>query len=135
MYLKFFTVRPFRQVATRWSGLCQFGSAKISRFLRRLNISNREDQNKLPHLNTVHYLAENHSNSVSLTWDTRSMSNIAPIRFRINRYPMRIRCFCSLDSQGSFQKSKERLKNEKGQIRVNPSLKTTQILTTSQQNP
>nr|AVR57719.1 hypothetical protein [Halamphora calidilacuna] len=48
---------------------------------------------------------------------------------------MGIRCFCSLDYQGSFQKSEERLKNEKGQIRVNPSLKTTQILTTSQQNP
>lgn len=37
-----------------------------------------------------------------------------------------------MDSQRSFHKSEERLKNEKGQVRENPNLKIVQILTTSQ---
>jgi hypothetical protein len=135
IYVKFFTVRPLRQVTIQWSELCQVDSRKVSKPFLRLNTSNKKDQNKLLHLNTVHYLAEKHSNSVSPTWGTRSIGNIAPIRFRINRYLIGTRYFCSIDYQGSFQKSEERLKNEKGQIEENLSLKTAQILTTSQQNP
>jgi len=134
IYVKFFTVRPLIQVTTEWSELCQVGSAKVSRSFLRLNISNKENQKKLLHLNTVHHLAEKHSNSLSLTQDTRSIGNIAPIRFRINRHLLVTRCFSSIDYEGSFPKSEERLKNEKGQIRENPSLETAQILTTSQQN-
>jgi hypothetical protein len=52
----------------------------------------------------------------------------------MNRHLLVTRCFSSFDYQESFQKSEERLKNEKGQIRINPNLKTAQILTTSQQN-
>lgn len=135
IYFKFFTVRPLKQVTIQWSELGQVGSIKVSKPFRRLNTSNKEDQNKLLHLNIVHYLAEKHSNSLSPTWGKRSIGNIAPIRFRINRYLVGTRYFCSLDYQGSFQKSEERLKNEKGQTGDNPSLKTAQILTTSQQNP
>jgi group II intron reverse transcriptase/maturase len=135
IYVKFFTVRPLRQVTIQWSELCQVDSIKVSKPFLRLNTSNKKDQNKLLHLNTVHYLAEKHSNSVSPTWGTRSIGNIAPIRFRINRYLVGTRYFCSIAYQGSFQKSEERLKNEKGQIEENLSLKTAQILTTSQQNP
>ena len=135
IYMKFFTVRPLRQVTTRWSELCQLGSTKVSKSFRRLNTSSKEDQKKLLHLNTVHYLTENHSNSRLLIWNTRSIGNIAPIRFRVNRYLVGIRYFSSIDYQGSSHKSEERLKNEKGQVRENPSLKTVQILTTSQQNP
>ena len=133
--MKFFTVRLLRQVTGRWSELCQVGSAKGSKSFRRLNTSSKEDQKKLLHLNTVHYLAENHSNSLLPTWNRRSIGNIAPIRFRINRHLLVIRFFNSLDYQGSFRKSEERLKNEKGQVRENPNLKTAQILITSQQSP
>ena len=129
--MKFFTVRPLKQVTNRWSELCQAGSTKGSKSFRRLNTSSKEDQKKLLHLNTVHYLAENHSNSLLPTWNRRSIGNIAPIRFRINRHLLVIRFFNSLDYQGSFHKSEERLKNEKGQIRENLNLKTAQILTTS----
>lgn len=86
-------------------------------------------------MNTVHYLTEKHLNLLLPTWNKRSIGNIAPIRFRINRHPIVIRFFNSLDYQGSFHKPEERLKNEKGQVRENPNLKTAQILTTSQQNP
>lgn len=133
--MKFFTVRPLKQVTGPWSELCQVGSAKESKSFRRLNTSSKEDQKKLLHLNTVHYLAENHSNSLLPTWNKRSIGNITPIRFRINRHLVLIRFFNSLDYQGSFHKSGERLKHEKGQVRENPNLKTAQILTTSQQNP
>jgi hypothetical protein len=122
-------------VTILWSELRQVDSIKVSKPFCWLNTSNKKDQNKLLHLNTVHYLAEKHSNSVSPTWDTRSIGNIAPIRFRINRYLVGTRYFCSIDYQGSFQKSEERLKNEKGQTEVNLSLKIAQILTTSHQNP
>ena len=97
IYMKFFTVRPLRQVTTRWSELCQLGSTKVSKSFRRLNTSSREDQKKLLHLNTVHYLIENHSNSLLLRWNTRSIGNIAPIRFRVNRYLVGIRYFSSID--------------------------------------
>lgn len=133
--MKVFTVRPLKQVTIYWSELCQVDSTKVSKSFRRLNTSNKEDQNKLLHLNTVHYLAENHSNSLSLAWDTRSTGSIAPSWFRLNRHLVGTRYFCSIDYQGSFQKSSERLKNEKGQTRDNPSLKTAQILITSQQKP
>jgi len=133
--MKFFTVRPLRQVTTRWSELCQVDSAKVSKSFRRLNTSSKENQEKLLNLNTVHYLAENHSNSVLPTRDTRSIGNIAPIRFRINRYLVGIRCFSNIDYRGSFHKSKERVKNKKGHVRENSNLKTVQILATSQQNP
>jgi group II intron reverse transcriptase/maturase len=135
IHVKLFTVRPLKQVTTRWSGLCQVDLTKISRFFRRLKISSREDQKKLSYLNTVHYLAEKRSNSVSPIWDTRSIGNIAPIRLRINRHLVVTRFYNSIDYQGSFQQSEERLKNEKGQIRENLNLKTVQILTMSQQNP
>lgn len=134
IYIKFFTVRPLKQVTIAWSELCQVGPTKVSKFFRRLKTSNKEDQRKLLHLSTVHYLAGNHSNSLSLRWIIRSIGNIAPIRFRINRYLVGIRYLCSLDYLGSFQKSEERLKNEKGQTEEISSLKTTQLLTTSQQN-
>lgn len=134
IYLKFFTVRLLRQVAARWSGLWKVGSIKVSRSFCRLNISNKEDQKNLPHLNTVHYLAEKHSNSVSLVWNTRLIGNIAPIRLRNVRQLIGICYLSSIDYWGSFHKSEERLKNEKGQIKKNFSLKTFQILTTSQQN-
>jgi len=113
IYMKFFTVRPLRQVTIYWSELCQVDSTKVSKSFLRLNTFNKEDQNKLLHLNTVHYLAENHSNSVSHAWDTRSIGNIAPSRFRLSRHLVGIRYFCSIDYQGSFLKSSERLKNEK----------------------
>jgi Cytochrome C and Quinol oxidase polypeptide I len=61
IYVKFFTVRPLRQVITRWSELCQVGSAKVSKPFSQLNTFKKEDQKKLLHLNTVHYLAEKHS--------------------------------------------------------------------------
>ena len=135
IYMKFFTVRPLRQVTIQWSELCQLGSTKVSKSFRRLNTSSKEGQEKLLYLNTVHYLNENHSNSLLLIWNTRSIGNIAPIRFRVNRYLVGIRYFSSIDYRGSSHKSEERLKNEKGQVRENPSLETIQILTMSQQNP
>lgn len=135
IYFKFFTVRPLRQVTIQWSELGQVGSTKVSKSFCRLNTPNKENQNKLLHLNTVHHLAEKHSSLLSLTWGKRSIGNIAPIRIRINRHLVGTRYFCSLDYQGSFEKSEERLKNEKGQTGDNSSLKTAQIITTSQQNP
>lgn len=134
IYVKFFPVRPLRQVAIQWSELCKVGLTKASKFFRRLKTANKGDQYKLLHLNTVHYLVENHSNSLSLTLDTRSIGNIVQIWSRIYRYLVGTRYFCSLVYQGSFQKSKERLKNEKGQTEENPSLKTAQLLTTNQRN-
>jgi hypothetical protein len=104
MYVKFFTVRLFLQVTTQWSELCQVGSAKVSKPSDWLNTSNKKDQNKLLHLNTVHYIAEKHSNSPSPTRDRRSKGNIAPVLFKINRHPLGTCCFSSLDYQGSFQK-------------------------------
>ena len=85
-------------------------------------------------MNIVHYLAEKHSNTLSLTRDRRSNGNIASIRLRINKYLLEICCFTSLDYQGFFRKSKERLTNKKRQIRKTPDLKAAQKLTTSQQN-
>jgi hypothetical protein len=110
IYVKFFTVRPLLQVTTRWSGLCQVGSAKVSKPSDWLNTSNEEDQNKLLHLSTVHHIAEKHSNSLSPTRDRRSNGSIAPIRFRINRHLLGTLCFSSLDYQRSFQK---KIKNRK----------------------
>jgi hypothetical protein len=134
IYVKFFTVRPLKQVITRWSELCKVGFIKVSKSFLRLNTSSKENQKKLLHLNTVHYIAEKHSNLLSPTWDVRSIGNIAINRFRINRHLIGTRCFSSLDYPWSFQKSEERLKNEEGQTRETPSLKTAQILATSQQN-
>jgi hypothetical protein len=114
--------------------LRQVGSAKVSKLPVRLNTSSKENQKKLLHSNTVHYFAEKHSNSLSLTWDRRSNGDIAPIRFRINNYLLRTRCFSNLKYPGSFQKSEERLKNEKRQIRENPDSTAAQRLTTSQQS-
>lgn len=135
IYLKFFTVRPLKQVAIYGSKLYHVNSKKVNKSFLRWNTFNKEDQNKLLHLNTVHYLAENHSNSLSPVWDTRSIGNIAPSRFRENRYLVGTRYFGGIDYQGSSQKSSERLKNEKEQTKDNLSLKTAQILITSQQNP
>lgn len=86
-------------------------------------------------MNTAHYLTEKHSNSLLLIRDRRSNGNIAPIRFRINSHFLKTRCFSGLDYQKFVQKSEERLKNEKGQVRESPNLKTAQILATSQQSP
>ena len=102
IYMKFFTVRPLRQVAFQWSGLCQIGSIKESKSFRRLNTSSKKDQKKLPHLNTVHYLAENHLNSLLPVWNSRSIGNIAPIRSRINKHLVITRYFSSIDYKGSF---------------------------------
>jgi hypothetical protein len=44
IYVKFFTVRPLLQVTTKWSELCQVGSAKVSKPSDWLNTSNKEDQ-------------------------------------------------------------------------------------------
>jgi hypothetical protein len=110
--VKFFTVRPLLQVITRWSELCQVGSAKVSKPSDWLSTSNKEDQNKLLHLNTVHYIAEKHSNSLSPPRGRRSNGNIAPIQFRINRHLLGTRCFSSLDYQGSFQKKIKKIGRE-----------------------
>jgi hypothetical protein len=118
IYVKFFTVRPLLQVTTRWSELCQVGPAKVSKSSDWLNTSNKKDQNKLLHLNTVHYIAEKHSNSLSSTRDRRSNGNIAPIRFRINRHLLGIRCFSSLDYQRSFQKKINKKKSKKSEEKV-----------------
>jgi hypothetical protein len=74
--VKFFTVRPLLQVTTQWSELCHVGSAKVSKPSDWLNTSNKEDQNKLLHLNTVHYIAKKHSNSLSPARDRHSNDNI-----------------------------------------------------------
>jgi hypothetical protein len=84
------------------------GSAKVSKPSEWLNTSNKEDSNKLLHLNTAHYIAEKHSNSLLPTRDRHSNSNIAPIRFRISRHLLGTRCFRSLGYQGSFQKKKNK---------------------------
>lgn len=134
IYMKSFTVRPLRQVTTEWSGLSELNSAKVSKTFRRLKIFYTEDPRKRPHLNTVHYLAGIHSNSISLIRDKRSIVNIAPIRFRIYRSLVGIRCFSNIAYQGSFQKSKERLINGKEQTTNNFSVKSSQLLVTSQSN-
>jgi hypothetical protein len=114
IYVKFFTVRPLLQVTTRWSELCQVGSAKVNKPSDWLNISNKENQNKLLHLKTVHYITEKHSNSLSPTRDRRSNGNIAPIRFRTNKHLLGTRCFSSFGYQRFFQK---KIKNQKNRNR------------------
>lgn len=135
IYIKFCTVRPLRQVTTKWSGLCKLDSAKVSKTFFRLKIFYIEDPRKRLHLSTVHYLAGTHSNSISLIRDKRSIVFIAPIRYRIYRSLVGIRCFSNIAYQGSFQKSEERLINEKEQTTDHSSVKPSQVLVTSQSNP
>ena len=97
IYMKFFAVRPLRQVTIRWSELRQFDFIKESNFFCRLNTSSKEDQRKLLHLDTVHYLTENHSNSLLLIWNARLLGNIAPIRFKVNRYLVGICYFSNIN--------------------------------------
>ena len=100
-----------------------------------MNTSNKDDQNKVHHLNTAHYLTESYSNSLCTTFDIRAIGNIAPIWFRLNIHFVVILYFFCIDYREFFKKSEERLKNEKGSARENLSLNISQILTTSQQNP
>lgn len=134
IYVKFFTVRPLKQVTIRRSESCQVGSTKISKFFLRLNISNKENRKKPLHLNIVHCLTEKHLNFVLYKWNTNSIYNIAPIRINVNKYLARAHYFANIAHHRSFHKSEERLENKRGHVGKDSDIKTLQILTMSQQN-
>jgi len=102
IYLKLFTVRPLKQVATKWSELRQVGFKKASKFFRQLKTLSRKEQKKLLRLNTVHYLTEKYSISVIPCWGTRLNGNIAPILLKNNERFLGICYFSSIASVKSL---------------------------------